>query len=164
FLKGEVRRAETAYNRGLELYPEDVGLKIAYAEFLCRQEQHLEARNLLDIPEEGLEEAKQRQIRRLKGEIREKTEERTVCALCGREWWSPKALPEQPPLKLHGEPPGESPAGRCPSCGKVYCVSCAKEYLQGSRFTCPDCGEPLKLSDGPLRYLVAGYVELSKPD
>ena len=56
-------------------------------------------------------------------------------------------------------PPDESPAGICPRCGKVYCIACRKDDLVENRFTCPDCGETLKLSDNRLRYLVRQYIK-----
>ena len=64
----------------------------------------------------------------------------------------------RPPRPERGErramPPDDSPAGACPRCGKVFCIACRKAELADSRFTCPDCGEALKLSDNRLRYLV----------
>ena len=56
-------------------------------------------------------------------------------------------------------PPDDSPAGACPSCGKIFCIACRKDQLQDSRFTCPDCGEGLKLSDNRLRYLVRLHLQ-----
>ncbi|MFW6209520.1 MAG: hypothetical protein ACOC7X_12540, partial [Spirochaetota bacterium] len=59
------------------------------------------------------------------------------------------------------EPPGEMPAGKCPSCGRVYCVQCAAAYMKNQRFTCPVCNESLKLSENGLKYLALQYVELA---
>jgi predicted RNA-binding Zn-ribbon protein involved in translation (DUF1610 family) len=59
-------------------------------------------------------------------------------------------------------PPDESPAGACPRCGNIYCIACRKAELSDSRFTCPDCGEALKLSDNRLRYLVRESIKAGK--
>jgi transposase-like protein len=57
-------------------------------------------------------------------------------------------------------PPDDLPAGSCPSCGKTYCIGCAKENLdpQG-RFVCPACGKSLKLINEGLKKLVADWAE-----
>ncbi|MEI6876393.1 MAG: hypothetical protein WCL50_14835, partial [Spirochaetota bacterium] len=62
---------------------------------------------------------------------------------------------------VRGMPPDEAPAGACPSCGKIFCIACRKESLVENRFTCPDCGENLKLSDNKLRWLVREALEAS---
>jgi len=85
------------------------------------------------------------------------------CAQCGRQWWAPKSLPPQPGLKVRGEPPGNAPAGRCPSCGKVYCVSCASANVREMRFVCADCGENLKLSEDSLKWLLVQAIEAAPP-
>ncbi|HPG87305.1 MAG TPA: hypothetical protein PLQ29_11465, partial [Spirochaetales bacterium] len=76
------------------------------------------------------------------------------CASCEREWVVPRPVPAAPRPKLRGEPPDDSPAGSCPSCGKVFCVACRKDGLVDGRFTCPDCGERLNLNDDRVRWIV----------
>ena len=101
-------------------------------------------------------------VGRLKQRLRSATEVGFSCATCGREWWAPKVVDVPSLVRLHGEPPHDSPAGRCERCGKVYCVGCAMEHLQGDRFVCPDCNEYLKLNNDQLKYLVLKAVEASK--
>jgi len=66
----------------------------------------------------------------------------------------PRDLPRQSSANVRAMPPDESPAGECPCCGRIFCIACRKAGLVDSRFTCPDCGEALKLTDNRLRYLV----------
>ena len=68
-------------------------------------------------------------------------------------------MPPQPPLHVRGEPPAEAPAGRCPTCQKVYCVGCASAHLRDMRFFCPDDEEFLRLSDDSLRWLFARAID-----
>lgn len=96
---------------------------------------------------------------RLLERIRRMSEVRFSCATCGREWWAPQHVEEYGVLRLQGEPPGDSPAGQCPSCGSIYCVSCAKERVRDNRFVCPKCDENLKLTDDHLKYLVLQSLE-----
>lgn len=86
--------------------------------------------------------------------IREATVETLSCASCEREWDVPRPVPAAPRPRLRGEPPDDSPAGSCPSCGKVFCVACRKDGLVDGRFTCPDCGERLNLNDDRVRWIV----------
>jgi hypothetical protein len=60
---------------------------------------------------------------------------------------------------VRGEPPAAAPAGRCPACKKVYCVGCASAHLREMRFYCPDDGEFLRLSDDPLKWLLARALD-----
>jgi DNA-directed RNA polymerase subunit RPC12/RpoP len=95
----------------------------------------------------------------LRGRLRAQHQQRLECSTCGREWWAPKDLPPQPGLTVRGEPPAEAPAGRCPSCGSLYCVGCASQHVRESRFFCPGCGQTLRLSDGALRWLLVRAIE-----
>lgn len=101
-------------------------------------------------------------VEHLKRRLRSATEVGFSCASCGRTWWAPKVVDVPSLVRLHGEPPHDSPAGRCERCGKVYCVGCAMEHLRGDRFVCPDCDEYLKLNNDQLKYLVLKAVEASK--
>lgn len=94
--------------------------------------------------------------------VRAATQVYLACATCGREWWAPKRVDVPERLLLEGEPPEDSPAGKCVRCGKIYCVGCAKEHLSGNRFICPDCNEYLKLNDDHLKYLVLKAIEISQ--
>jgi len=82
------------------------------------------------------------------------------CDSCAREWTAPRDIPDQPALKLRGEVPDDAPAGRCPACGRIFCVSCARPFLKEGRFLCRDCGERLDLKDDHLRYILRSRLEL----
>jgi tetratricopeptide (TPR) repeat protein len=152
-LKGERARAEAAYNAGLALDRGNPDLAVNLALLHRERGNHEKARDLLL----GVLSAKpgHARARLLLSRIRDEHERRLACAVCGREWWIPKDLPPQPALRIRGEPPAEAPAGRCPTCGKVYCVSCASAHVREMRFYCPDCGDFLKLSEDPLKWLLA---------
>jgi tetratricopeptide (TPR) repeat protein len=89
------------------------------------------------------------------------------CAACARSWRVPLDPPTAASLRIMAMPPDDLPAGSCPSCGKTYCIGCARENLdpQG-RFVCPACGKSLKLINEGLKKLVADWVEsaLNVPD
>ena len=85
--------------------------------------------------------------------------DRYKCNSCGREWIVPKNIPIIDVVRIHGEPDGESPAGKCRKCGKVYCVNCAIDHIRDNRFVCPDCDEYLKLSENYLKYLAMEYAK-----
>ncbi len=155
--KGEYQRAELAYAAGLVLEPANPEISASLAML------HLE-RGRYPMARELLEEVLARHPGHagtvaLVERLRARYEIQLDCSVCGRKWWVPKDLPLQAPLTVKGELPGEAPAGRCPKCGKLYCISCASARLIDMRFHCADCAEPLKLSDNGLRYLVSGYVE-----
>jgi tetratricopeptide (TPR) repeat protein len=156
-LKGELARAEAAYRAGLGLEPANLDLKVSLAALQLERGRYKEAKAVVG---EVLAAAPQHAPSlRLITRIRERHESPLSCAACGRQWWVPKALPPQPPLVVRGEPPAEAPAGRCGRCGKLYCISCATPHLRDQRFHCADCGEPLRLSDDSLRYLLNEIVE-----
>jgi hypothetical protein len=60
-------------------------------------------------------------------------------------------------------PPDDLPAGICPGCGKAFCVGCRKDALdETGRFTCPECGKSLKLSDEGLKRLLHDWAEKNR--
>ncbi len=147
---GDLPRAEAAYRLGLESYPEDPGLLAALARCYLSLRNYPKAR----AAERRLAVAAPEKAARIRAEIDEATTEALSCSGCGRTWRVPRDLPAQSAANVRGMPPDDSPAGACPRCGKVFCIACRKSELADSRFTCPDCGEALKLSDNRLRYLV----------
>jgi tetratricopeptide (TPR) repeat protein len=153
--KGELSRAEQAYREALRSDSGAVWVRIELAEVLYRFGRWQEA---LEHAEAAYGSEAEARAREFVTRVREEHEIRYQCSKCGREWWVPKDIPEQSRVRLHGEPSGESPAGRCPSCGNVYCVACAMEHMEESRFVCLNCGERLKLNDDGLKYLVMRYV------
>lgn len=157
FLKSELSRAETAYQEGLKLDPFDQNLNLDLATLLLNKSKTGEAKALIlkvlskdpDSQEAGAFLAR----------YREQYEDKYSCSSCDRIWWVPKDIPAQSALKLRGEPPAAAPAGKCPACGKVYCVECAQNHLKEMRFFCPDCDEFLKLSDDWLKYTLLAEIE-----
>jgi len=153
--KGEYQRAEAAFREALARDAENPRYRIALARLLLTRGGYEEARGLLDIPADSPYAGDGRD---LLDRIERETEDRVTCALCGRIWRVPKSIGSQEPVVLHGEPSGESPAGQCPECGRIFCVSCSLPFVQVNRFFCDTCNRPLKLSDPKLRYLARAYA------
>jgi tetratricopeptide (TPR) repeat protein len=161
-VKGEHQRAELALRMAIELEPESLELKASQATFYLGRENYELARQLI---EEILQmEPENSRALGLQEKMRAKFEEALTCRSCHRIWWVPKQLPQQPPLRIYGEPPEECPAGSCPECGSIFCVSCAKAHLSEGRFMCADCQIPLKLREDALRYLVRACIAESSAD
>ncbi|MEW5816931.1 MAG: tetratricopeptide repeat protein [Spirochaetota bacterium] len=155
-LKGEYRRAETAYIEGMKLDPENVEICLNLGDLYVESLQYEKARGIIM---HTVNDDSSPRREKLLMRIRNATEIKITCDGCGREWWVSRNIEPQPSMRLHGEPPGESPAGKCPACGRVYCIQCASEYMEENRFICPECDAFLKLSDDYLRYLVSSYTK-----
>jgi len=147
---GDLPRAETAYRLGLEAAPEDPTLLAALGRTYLALRQVAKAESIA----QSLDKVSTERADRLRTEIEEATTEGLSCASCGRIWRVPRDLPAQSAATIRAMPPDDSPAGACPRCGKIFCIACRRAELSEKRFTCPDCGETLKLSDNRLRYLV----------
>jgi tetratricopeptide (TPR) repeat protein len=160
-LKGEQIRAEMAYSAGLRLEPDNTDLKINLAMLHLQKNEYAKAKAILD----GIlaETPGHPRAARVLEHARLQHETLISCAQCGRQWWAPKSLPSQPGLKIRGEPPGDAPAGRCPLCGRVYCVSCASAHVSDMRFLCGHCGENLKLSEDSLKWLLTQAIDAAAP-
>ncbi len=155
-IRGEYKRAELCYNEGLALEPDNSEIKTNLASVYADRLEYEKAKRLLQEVLEADKNAKRAE--KLFQVLRGRFEKQLRCASCKRTWWVPKDLPVQEAIKLFGEPPHDSPAGKCNKCGKIYCIGCASGHVRDKRFVCPDCGEFLKLSDDHLRYLVMQYV------
>jgi tetratricopeptide (TPR) repeat protein len=155
---GELPRAEAAYRLGLEGSPGDPDLLAALGRVYLAQSKAGKAEAIVG----RLEAVSAERASRLRSEIQEATTEALSCASCGRVWRVPRDLPAQSASNIRAMPPDESPAGACPRCGKIFCIACRKAELSDNRFTCPDCGEALKLSDNRLRYLVREHIKADK--
>ncbi len=149
-LKGEYSRAEAAYRRAAELEPD-------FCEPVCNLSDlyiSLNRLNDADLLLSGFKgEISSDRYNKLKDVVFRKRMSVFSCSACGEEWIVPKRIENQPPLKLVGEPPDNMPAGICSVCGKIYCIGCAKENLDGGRMICSGCNAPLKLSEKWMRYL-----------
>lgn len=152
---GEWVRAEAAYRLGLETAPGDGALLLALGRTYLGARKPQKAVDCLD----RLKNLDVARARLLEAELLEATTESLACAGCQRTWRVPRDLPAQSGASIRAMPPDDSPAGACPRCGKIWCIACRKDSLVDNRFTCPDCGEALKLSDNRLRYLVRIHLE-----
>jgi tetratricopeptide (TPR) repeat protein len=155
-VQGERGRAELSLKAGLELDPRNTDLRVNLARLYLERGDVERARGIVTSLLER-EPANEKALR-VRDRIREGWETQLSCSGCGRSWWVPRQVPPQPPLRLHGEPPAECPAGRCTACGRVYCIGCASQAVVEGRMRCAACGGPLKLDDDSLRYLVLRYV------
>ncbi|HET7838928.1 MAG TPA: tetratricopeptide repeat protein, partial [Rectinemataceae bacterium] len=151
---GDRPRAEASYRVGLELSPSDPALLMAMGRHWVAGKQTRKAEEI----RKRLEAVDAERAARLGAEIEDMSTEGLSCASCGRSWRVPRKLPVQSEASIRAMPPDESPAGACPRCGKIYCIACRKGLLVDNRFTCPVCGESLKLSDDRLRYLVREHL------
>jgi len=172
---GDRPRAEAAYRLGLESSPGDVPLLAALGSSYLSARDFPKARSCVEeLRGERPRRAAAPRDRspgpeaiaaaeRLEAAILESSTEAFSCASCGRTWRVPKDLPAQSGASIRAMPPDDSPAGACPACGKVYCIACRKDSLVENRFTCPDCGQALKLGDNRLRYLVREALKRGHP-
>ncbi len=164
FRKGEYQRAEASFMEAIKIEPENSRILLNYGDFLFTR---LNYSAVEKIAEKVIAMSKKRRINivdienaeSLIKKVKTALNSRYECSTCGNEWWVPKNIPIIDVVRLHGEPDGESPAGKCNSCGKVYCVKCAVDNIKNSRFVCPDCDEYLKLSENYLKYLAMAYVK-----
>jgi len=147
---GDWPRAEATYRVGLDGFAGDRGLLTALGRLWVLRRDWPKARDCAS----KLAATSPSSALRLEREILEASTDSLACSSCGRTWRVPRDLPAQSGANIRGMPPDEAPAGSCPTCGKVYCIACAKEQLVDNRFTCPENGEFLKLSDNRLRWLV----------
>jgi tetratricopeptide (TPR) repeat protein len=156
-LRTEFLRAEYCYAEGLRLEPRHRELRFNLAGLYIERSQYEKAKELLTAFLE--EEPSDERVLRLRQKLKDRFEIRLACSQCGREWWVYRDIPLMETGKIRGEPPPESPAGRCPACGNIYCIECARTHLVERRFACASCGEFLKLSDNYLRHLVMVFLE-----
>jgi len=147
---GDFGRAEVSYRGALELEPGNTIILCRLADHYLDRHRYDQAAKVADL----LKALDPERAGRIHAAVRSATTETLSCATCGMAWEVPRPVPEAKRASLRGEPPDSSPAGSCPSCGKVFCVACRKESVEDGRFTCPDCGERLNLNDNRVRYLV----------
>ncbi|MDA3940697.1 MAG: tetratricopeptide repeat protein [Spirochaetia bacterium] len=163
FRKGEYERAETSFLEAIKLEPGNSRILLNYGDFLYTR---LNYEGVSQVAEKVISISKNKRIKGtdisdaevLIEKVKTALNEKYECSSCGIEWWVPKNIPVIDVVQLHGEPHGDSPAGKCKVCGKVYCVNCAVDHIRNSRFICPDCDEYLKLSENYLKFLAMEYV------
>ena len=153
---GEFERARLAYLEGLKLEEDDREIKLNLLSLYIETEKVEEAGKLL-AEMNGWSDPPKR-CRHLQDRFQDRFEELLECSECGRQWRVPKQLPPQPSFTIHGEPPGEAPAGRCEQCDRLYCIACASEWVEDGRLMCPKCNKRLRLNDDSLKYLLLQYV------
>ena len=154
-IKGDHLRAEAAYIRALEIDPQNQDAAMNLADLQVNRRMFSEAG---DIILRFLPQSEHPRVVALKEVVRNETELEIFCHACGRKWVTLKDPGEQPRLRIEGELPDESPAGKCPKCETVYCIGCAKPTLDGGRFHCLECGKPLKLAGNHLKHIVSGFL------
>ena len=154
-MTGNYKRSEAAYLEAVRLEPDWDEPRLNLADLYVTLGELDNAEILLKS--EGL--GSNDRARRLSAKLERLKTESISCSICGRAWTVPRELGDQGNLKIVGEPPKDLPAGRCPSCGRVYCIDCVSDHLDNSRFVCPDCGDYLKLNDDRLKYILKQYFE-----
>jgi tetratricopeptide (TPR) repeat protein len=168
--KGEYARAESACQAALEMdgghVPSLLSLGWIYS-VQGRWEDLQGVMTRLDARGSALELSPAAVSRR--EELRKRLEEALTryiaCASCGRGWRVPRDAPRAPPIRLFAMPPDDLPGGTCVSCGKTYCIGCARERLDpDGRFICPQCGKPLKLVDEGLKKMVYDWASAVIPE
>ncbi len=157
WFKGEYRRAELAFREGMKSESRVAETcRLNLASLMLERQRYDDAKRIIsDVLEKNPNSVAGR---KLLERMRSLYEREIKCSGCGKSWWVPKIVPPQSPLRIVGEPPGDLPAGKCPSCGAIYCVKCVSDHMRNSRYTCPACGEYLKLLDDALKYLWNEYL------
>ncbi len=165
FRKGEYRRADRSFQEAVRLEPDNYRILLNYGDFLYTRLEYKAAGEIasrvLSVYEKdksAVGEKEKNDADLLSARVSSALNDTFHCSGCGREWVVPKNIAVIEVVRLHGEPDGESPAGKCGVCGKVYCVDCAVDHIKNSRFVCPDCDEYLKLSENYLKYLAMEYA------
>lgn len=155
--KGEFARAEVALLEACDQYPENLDVLFDLG---CHWIQLNKQEKLKDIIARLEKAGDIKRAQELQFENDHRHMEEFKCNSCARSWWVPKLLPPQASLRIQDEPPNNMPAGSCPSCEFIYCIACAKATLgEDLRFRCARCGEPLKLKDPRVIYVLNEWLE-----
>lgn len=156
-IKGEYPRAEVAFRQGLEEFPDDPDLLYSLVQHYYGLGKFEKADALLSALNK---KENSKRVQEITEAVQAKTSRIISCSLCGRKWAVPFYIPPQGRISLQAEPPDEMPAGRCPVCGKTFCIGCGKENLgNDGRFKCPGCNENLRLMDEGLVYILNQWIE-----
>ena len=167
--KGEYPRAEQACRSALEIDPHHAPSLLSLGWILLTMGKHGETGEIISrLDKLELREDTTKSREELRARLDELIYQNIECALCDRSWKVPKAAPAAQALRLFAMPPDNLPAGSCLTCGKTYCIGCAKNNLDPKgRFVCPTCNKPLKLINDGLKGIIhkwAAKEGLVKPD
>lgn len=166
--KGDYARAQVSYRQGLQEFPGDFTLLFNLANLYLIMLKHSQAEEVLKtiIKQAEISDKEKKntvlneKIKELSRQIKSHTHRFISCNICHTEWEVPFDIPWQKPLRLMAEPPDSMPAGKCVSCGKVYCIGCGKKNMdEEGRFLCPDCGTRLKLADEGLIWILQQWIQ-----
>lgn len=158
--KGEFARAEIALQQGLEVFPGNADLLYELGGLYLTTNKPKKA---AEAVERLKETENSERVSALETEIAEISVNRIFCAVCGKTWRVPKDIPAQGSLHITAQPPDDLPAGTCPSCQEHYCIGCAKENLgEDGRFRCRKCGQPLKLIDQNVIWLLNRWQDTQR--
>ncbi|MDR1210595.1 MAG: tetratricopeptide repeat protein, partial [Spirochaetaceae bacterium] len=163
--KGEYARAETALSSARELDRTSPQALISLGWIYANSFRWDELEGVLDdLDELVLDGEPENQYHELNAKLENALTRLVHCASCDRTWRVFKNPKPVPPLRIYTEPPDEFPAGTCPSCGRTYCIGCAKEHLdENSRFLCPVCNKSLKFMDDGLKEILYEWAQESMP-
>ena len=150
-------RAELAFQEAMTKAPGDPEAALNLVSLYMAQGGYAKARSTLAPVLERFPQLPRAQ--EVERRLRATFEQELACAGCDRRWWVPRDIPPQSAFKVRGEPPGEAPAGRCASCGKLYCIACASPHVQEGQLRCPSCGGKLRLGEDTLKYLFLRCLE-----
>ena len=158
--KGEFPRAEQACRSALEIDPNHAPSLLSLGWVLLTLGRKEEVREIVKrLDKLVLKEDTAKSREELRSRLDELIYYTMECAFCDRSWKVLKDSPPAPSIRLYAMPPDDLPAGSCQSCGKTYCIGCAKENTDPEgRFLCPACGQPLKLVSESLKRIVYDWA------
>jgi tetratricopeptide (TPR) repeat protein len=158
--KGEYDRAEEACRLALEMDRNHVPSLLSLAWVLLTLNRQKETVEIIrQLEKMVLNKDSEKSLDELKSRMDEQSHHTIKCAACERSWKVPRESPFVQSMRLFAMPPDDLPAGSCPDCRKTYCIGCAKKNLdEKGRFICPDCNQPLKLSNNGLKKIVHDWA------
>ncbi len=155
--KGEYARAEVSLIKGLEDFPGDPDI---LADLTAHYLRTNKSKKAVDVLNKLQTIERSSRVDELTRDVENSSTNKIPCAACGRTWRVPKDIPAQGSLRIADQPPDDLPAGTCPTCGKTFCISCAKKTLSDDgRFHCATCGAALKLIDPNVIWLLNRWQE-----
>jgi tetratricopeptide (TPR) repeat protein len=157
--KAEYQYAEEILHAALKLEPQNFSVMISLGWIYANSFRWKETEEVLQkIESLNIEHASDISYIELRKRFEEAAIKIISCSGCKQTWKVSKIEIDVPPIKLFSEPPDELPAGTCPSCGKTFCIGCAKKSIdEDGRFVCKKCGKNLKLTDSGLRKIINNW-------